>query len=181
MWRTFVGRGTGAKSLKQYGEAADRAQAVIELAPDGTVVTANERFLAITGYSLDDIKGRPHRLFCDQAEAESPEYRALWEQVRRGETESRVAKWLGKDGKELWLAASFVPLDSENPSKIVVVATDVTALKTELNTVREELAVRQAIMDVTSIVSETDLKGEIMAANDKFCEVAKYRREELLG
>ncbi|MCP9472995.1 MAG: PAS domain-containing protein, partial [Nitrospira sp.] len=179
MLGTWLGSSTG--NLKQYGQAADRAQALLELAPDGTVVTANERFLTLTGYSLDDIKGKPHRLFCDQEEAESPEYRTFWERVRRGETESRVAKWLGKGGKEVWLAASFVPLGGGAPGNIVVVATDVTALCSELETVREELAVRQAIMDITSVVSETNLKGDIVHINDYFCRLSKYSREELLG
>ncbi|MCP9474853.1 MAG: PAS domain-containing protein, partial [Nitrospira sp.] len=150
MLGTLLGSSTG--NLKRYGQAADRAQVVLELTPDGTVVTANDRFLELTGYGLDDIKGRPHRLFCDQAEAESPEYRALWERVRGGAIESRVAKWLGKDGKEVWLAASFVPLGGGVPGNIVVVATDVTALATELETVKEELSVRQAIMDITGVV-----------------------------
>ncbi|MCP9470664.1 MAG: PAS domain-containing protein, partial [Nitrospira sp.] len=96
----------GVRNLKEYGEAADRAQALLELAPDGTVVTANERFLALTGYALDEIKGKPHHLFCEPAEAESPEDRALWERVRRGEADSRVLKWGGQGGKAVWLAAS---------------------------------------------------------------------------
>ncbi|CUQ67259.1 methyl-accepting chemotaxis protein [Candidatus Nitrospira inopinata] len=170
------------KNLKEYGQAADRTQAVLELAPDGTVAAANDRFLMLTGYALDDIKGRHHRLFFDQAEADSPEYRALWERVRRGEAESRVMKWVGQSGKAVWLAASLLPLDGgDQPRKILVVATDVTALATELETVKEELAVRRAIMDLTGVVSEADLKGNIIYINDYFCRLSKYSREELLG
>ncbi|MCP9470867.1 MAG: PAS domain S-box protein, partial [Nitrospira sp.] len=160
----------------------EKTHPLLELAPDGTVVTANERFLALTGYALDEIKGRHHRLFCDQAEAESPEDRALWERVRRGEADSRVLKWGGQGGKAVWLAASLLPLGGgSQPSKILVVATDVTALYTELERVKEELSVRQAIMDITSVVSEANLKGDIVHINDYFCRLSKYSREELLG
>ncbi|MFN3681855.1 MAG: PAS domain S-box protein, partial [Nitrospira sp.] len=152
MARTLWGLST--RNLKSYGQATDRAQAVLELAPDGTVVTANERFLALTGYRLDDLQGKPHHLFCDPAEAERPESRAVWEAVRRGEPAQHLTKWLGKDGTARWLAASLVPLGSAPPRTVIMVATDVTALVTELETVKEELAVRQAIMDLTSVISE---------------------------
>lgn len=60
--RNLFGRNMrGMKNLKEYGQAADRTQAVLELAPDGTVAAANDRFLMLTGYALDDIKGRHHR------------------------------------------------------------------------------------------------------------------------
>ncbi|MCP9456428.1 MAG: PAS domain-containing protein, partial [Nitrospira sp.] len=142
MARTLWGLST--RNLKSYGQAADRAQAVLELAPDGTVVTANERFLALTGYRLDDLQGKPHHLFCDPAEVERPESRAVWEAVRRGEPAQHLTKWLGKDGTARWLAASLVPLGSAPPRTVIMVATDVTTLVTELETVKEELAVRQA-------------------------------------
>ncbi|MCP9463791.1 MAG: PAS domain-containing protein, partial [Nitrospira sp.] len=182
MVATWIGSPTRAKNLRQYGEAAARAHAVLELAPDGTVLDANETFRTLTGYVLDEMKGRHHRLLYESAEVESPAYQARWEAVRRGEVQSCISKWVGKDGKERWLATSYVPLGGgDQPRKILVFATDVTALATELETVKEELAVRQAIMDITSLISQTNLKGEIMDVNDKFCEVAKYGREELLG
>jgi len=54
------------------------------------------------------------------------------------------------------------------------VLTDSKQKQAELNT-------RMAQVDAACIVSETDLKGNITYVNDKFCEVAKYTREELIG
>ena len=66
--------------------AINRAMAVIEFSPDGTVLDANENFLNVLGYRLDEVKGRHHRLFCDNEFAQSPEYQALWRQLARGES-----------------------------------------------------------------------------------------------
>ncbi len=65
--------------------AIDRAQAVIEFELDGTVITANENFLSIFGYSLEEVSGRHHRMFCDPGYAESPDYANLWQRLARGE------------------------------------------------------------------------------------------------
>jgi len=54
-------------------------------------------------------------------------------------------------------------------------------LKARLSTVEAELQVRTDIMNVTSIVSEADKKGDILSVNEKFIEVSKYNRSELIG
>lgn len=59
--------------------------------------------------------------------------------------------------------------------------TAMATLKSRLADVESELKVRTDIMNVTSIVSEADKKGDIVSVNDKFIEVSKYRRDELIG
>ncbi len=54
-------------------------------------------------------------------------------------------------------------------------------LQDRLGAVQAELQVRTAIMDVTSIVSEADKKGDILSVNEKFLQVSKYPRHELIG
>ena len=63
-------------------KAIDRVQAVIEFKLDGTVITANENFLDIFGYRLDDVVGQHHRIFCDPGYAESPEYTQFWQKLQ---------------------------------------------------------------------------------------------------
>src|ERR1700722_4416779 len=65
-------------------KAIDKSQAVIEFDLDGTIRNANENFLRTVGYSIDEIRGRHHRIFVDAAYAQSPEYRAFWEKLGRG-------------------------------------------------------------------------------------------------
>ncbi len=107
------------------------SQAMIEFELDGTIVTANENFLATLGYSLEDIQGKHHRIFCDSAYTSSPEYREFWSKLNRGEFESGEFLRLHKDGSEIWIQASYNPILDENGKayKVVKLATDITETK----------------------------------------------------
>ena len=109
-------------------EAISKAQAVLELALDGTVIGANPNFLNAFGYSLEDVRGRHHSMFVDATVRDSAEYRALWSKLTRGEYDAGQYKCVARDGREVWIQASFNPiLDAAGkPFKIVEYATDVT-------------------------------------------------------
>ncbi|WP_077213142.1 EAL domain-containing protein [Bacillus dakarensis] len=51
----------------------------------------------------------------------------------------------------------------------------------ELKTVSKELADIELALDVSTIIATTDSKGTITAVNQKFCELSKYKEEELIG
>jgi methyl-accepting chemotaxis protein len=109
-------------------EAINRSQAVIEFELDGTVISANENFLRIFGYNLEDVVGKHHRIFCDPDYAESPQYAEFWQKLGRGEYDSGEFKRIHKDGSEVWLQASYNPIfDVEDRLfKIVKFASDIT-------------------------------------------------------
>ncbi|MEM8648974.1 MAG: PAS domain-containing methyl-accepting chemotaxis protein [Pseudomonadota bacterium] len=110
-------------------EAISRAQAVIEFDLDATILTANENFCGAVGYSLEEIVGRKHSTFVDATYAASDEYRHFWDRLRNGEFIAGEFKRNGKNGKEIWIQASYNPILDMNgcPIKIVKFATDVTA------------------------------------------------------
>ncbi|MBF0315348.1 MAG: PAS domain-containing methyl-accepting chemotaxis protein [Oligoflexia bacterium] len=113
--------------------AISKAQAVIEFNMDGTVINANDNFLNTIGYSLDEIKGKHHRIFCENSYTSSNEYRAFWEKLNRGEYDAAEYKRIGKGGKEVWIQASYNPIFDLNgkPFKVVKYATDLTKIKNE--------------------------------------------------
>lgn len=157
-------------------EALNRSQAIIEFNLDGTIIGANENFLKTLGYSLDEIKGKHHSMFCEEEFSSSLDYKRFWDQLGKGEFFSDEYKRIGKGGKVVWIIASYNPiLDAKGkPFKVVKFATDVTEAK-------KELQVRTDIMNLTSIVSEANLKGDILSINEKFLQVSKYPKEELIG
>ncbi|MDJ1479563.1 PAS domain S-box protein [Cytophagaceae bacterium YF14B1] len=109
-------------------EAVSKANAVIEFNMDGTIITANENFLKTVGYTLEEIKGRHHRIFIDSEYAASYEYKAFWEKLNRGEFDAATYKRISKDKKDVFIQASYNPIFDLNgkPFKIVKYATDVT-------------------------------------------------------
>ncbi len=108
--------------------AINRSQAVAEFKLDGTILTANDNFLRLMGYTLEEIQGRHHSLFVDEAYRQSSEYRDFWARLARGEFHTGEFKRVGKGGREVWLQASYNPiLDARGrPSRIIKFAYDVT-------------------------------------------------------
>jgi PAS domain S-box-containing protein len=109
--------------------AISRSQAVISFALDGTVLTANDNFLAAFGYTLDEVKGRNHSMFVEPAYRENAAYRAFWAALNRGEYQAAQFKRIGKGGREVWIEAAYNPILDVNgkPVKVVKFATDITA------------------------------------------------------
>ena len=166
--------------------AIERAQAVIEFAPDGTVLTANENFLKIFGYRLDEVMGKHHRMFCDPGFAESPEYTRFWQALGRGEYVADEFKRLSKDGSEIWLQASYNPIfDMEGrPLKIVKFASDITA-----EVQKRSLALLEMSTPVTKIwdgvlfapiVGIVDSKRSVDIMNKALNSIADTRARTLL-
>jgi methyl-accepting chemotaxis protein len=124
-------------------DAIRKSQAVIEFNLDGTIITANDNFLNAMGYTLDEVQGRHHRMFVEDEYGRSAEYKTFWERLNRGEFITDEFKRLGKDGREVWIQASYNPiLDADGkPSKVVKFATDVTE-RVELHRKTQELTVQ---------------------------------------
>ena len=159
--------------------AIDRSQAIIEFDMEGKILTANENFLKLTGYYLDEIKGRHHRMFVDSAEVASPEYQAFWERLARGEFESGEYKRLGKNNREVWIQAIYNPIFDpfSNPSKVVKFATDITATKLHA----AEFEAKVAAIDLGQAVIEFDLNGHVLNANRNFLAAMGYTLREIQG
>lgn len=103
-------------------------QAVIEFQMDGTIVTANQNFLSTLGYSLDEIKGRHHRMFVEESFANSSDYREFWAKLNRGEYVTAEFKRIAKGGKVVWIQASYNAIKDQagKPVKVVKFASDIT-------------------------------------------------------
>jgi len=169
--------------MKAQLAAMRAAQAFVECSPQGQVTDANNVFLSLTGYSLDELKGQDHTVFANESWRAQPDFRQFWDKVARGETQSGQYRFASKDGKEVWFQGSYAPtLDAKGVvSSVVITGWDVTAQTQKAQSDAAELKVRSDIMDMTSIVSYADLKGDIVSINEKFCEISKYGRDELIG
>ncbi|MFL1503083.1 methyl-accepting chemotaxis protein [Pseudomonas sp. O64] len=109
--------------------AIDRAMAVIEFNLDGTIITANDNFLQRMGYSLTQIQGKHHRLFCKPELANSATYDDFWKRLNQGELFSGQFERIDKNGQTVWLEANYNPVydASGRLCKVVKFASDITA------------------------------------------------------
>jgi len=119
------------EEFRQQLTALGKSQAVIEFELDGTIITANENFLQTMGYSLDEIRGKHHRIFAEASYADSAAYRMFWDALGRGEYQSGEFKRVAKVGKKIWLQASYNPILDLNgkPYKVVKFASDISEQK----------------------------------------------------
>ena len=110
-------------------QAIGRSQAVIEFNLDGKIITANDNFLRALGYSLDEIQGKHHSLFLPPGERDLASYREFWAALNRGEFQAAQYKRIRKDGKPIWIQASYNPVlgRTGKPSKVIKFATDITS------------------------------------------------------
>jgi len=160
-------------------EAIDKVQAVIEFTLDGHVITANERFLTLTGYRLDEVRGQHHRMFVDDETRASAEYAAFWAKLGRGEFDAGQYPRVGKGGRPIWLQASYNPIKDIHgkPYKVVKFATDITDNKR----MDAEFASAVTAIDRSQAVIEFSMDGRILHANENFLKTFGYRLEEIQG
>jgi methyl-accepting chemotaxis protein len=151
--------------------AIAKSQAVIEFSMDGRILSANENFLTVTGYSLDEVRGQHHSLFVEPDHRSSDEYRRFWQKLGRGEYDAGQYRRLGKGGREVWIQASYNPILDLNgkPFKVVKYATDITAQ------VHENQAMQRAVAQTREVVAaakQGDLTRRI-AMKDKQGSIAE--------
>ena len=160
-------------------EALDKSQAVIEFEMDGTIVTANENFLKTLGYELSEIRGKHHSMFVDPKFREAPEYRAFWDNLRRGTFQAGEFHRVGKGGRDVWIQASYNPLldRSGKPYKVVKFASDITAEKLKNAEYQGQI---DAINKAQAVIS-FELDGTILDANANFLGALGYRLDEIKG
>jgi len=167
------------EDLSRRVAAVEAAQAVIEFAPDGTILSANPAFLAVMGYGLDEIRGRHHGLFVDAAYRDSRDYAAFWEGLRAGRPEVAEFKRVAKDGKAVWIKGSYNPIrdGAGAVTRVVKYATDITAQTVETNALRGQV---DAIRKSQAVIS-FDLDGRVLEANANFLTAVGYSAAEVVG
>jgi methyl-accepting chemotaxis protein len=165
--------------LQAINTALNRVQALIEFQLDGTVLHANDNFLQAVGYTLEEVQGKHHSMFCEPALVASEAYRQFWERLRAGHFDQGDYKRLGKGGREIWINASYNPVfDAEGrPYKVIKFATDITASKLR----NAEYEGKVSAIDKAQAVIEFDMGGHVQTANGNFLDAMGYSLEDIQG
>jgi len=158
-------------------DAISKSMAIIEFSLDGKILKANDNFLKTMGYSLDEIKGHHHSMFVEDGYRQSAEYRNFWSKLARGEYDAGQYLRAGRNGRRVWIQASYNPImdAAGKPFKVVKFATDITEQK-ERNA---EFEGQLAAIDKSMAVIEFSLDGRILKANENFLKTMGYSAAEI--
>lgn len=159
-------------------EAIERSQATIVFDPEGSILEANANFLETLGYSLEEIQGKHHRIFVDATYRESTDYREFWQKLRRGEFQSGEFMRLDREGRPIWIQASYNPVFGPDGSvvRIVKCATDVTATK---SLAVENAKIRGMVETMAASITFADVDNVITFANDAAINLLRKVEEYL--
>lgn len=153
--------------------------AYIEFTPEGVILGANDCFLAVTGYSLDEIRGQHHRMFCEPAYTASDEYATFWRNLAQGRPSQATFKRFTRSRQTIWLEASYFPVRNASGQvvKIIKIASDVTDKHFSL---LDKTAMFTALNNSLAVI-EFKPDGTILAANENFLHTMGYTLAQIQG
>lgn len=158
--------------------AVHKSQAVIEFNLDGTILKANDNFLTTLEYTSEEIIGKHHSLFVEEEEQTSEKYRNFWKQLALGKYQSGEFMRITKNGKEVWIQASYNPIFNPQgePFKVVKYASDITENKLRAADFEGQM---EAVKKAQAVI-EFDLDGKIISVNENFLHAMGYTESEIL-
>ncbi|WP_421314827.1 methyl-accepting chemotaxis protein [Aeromonas veronii] len=152
--------------------------ATISFTPGGEILEANPLFLNVVGYSEQEVIGKHHRIFCDAHYVQSSSYAQFWEQLRQGHSHTGTYQRFDKQGRELWLEATYFPVKLDGKVvRVVKIASDITESYQQLS---RQKAIISALDRALAIIEFTP-KGEIVTANQNFLSCVGYSLSQLKG
>ena len=156
--------------------ALNKSLASIEFGMDGVVLEANDNFCRLMGYAPAEIVGSHHRMFVDKSQALSSDFRDFWAKLNKGEFDHRLYQHIAKNGRKVWIEASYTPImRNGRPIKVVKVASDVTVRQVR----SADHAGKINAIDRAQSVIEFALRGDILDANQNFLDTMGYTIEEI--
>lgn len=157
--------------------ALDSAYGIVEFDLEGNIVLVNELFCSFVGYSKEALIGAPHTMLLTPADR--VQHNGFWQEVLAGRLESGQFKRIAKDGKEVWIHASYTPITDPQGRLLGVIK-----LALDITQSRNEQAAQQSRLTAlyrSQAVIEFSLDGTVLDANSNYCQLAGYELSELVG
>ncbi len=184
------------KLLKEYKNAIDRSAIVSKTDKKGIITFVNDKFCAISGYTKEELIGKPHNLI-RHPDMQKEAFEELWRTIKSGQAWEGLVKNLRKDGSTYWVHAVVSPIVDLNGDIVeyMSIRTDITSTQEEKEYIKNELGIKTAdfdearhltkeyeiAMDATLAVVRTDTNNIITYANNTICKLSGYTKAELIG
>jgi len=182
--------------LKEYKNAIDRSAIVSKTDKKGIITFVNDKFCAISGYTKEELIGKPHNLI-RHPDMQKEAFEELWRTIKSGQAWEGLVKNLRKDGSTYWVHAVVSPIVDLNGDIVeyMSIRTDITSTQEEKEYIKNELGIKTAdfdearhltkeyeiAMDATLAVVRTDTNNIITYANNTICKLSGYTKAELIG
>jgi PAS domain S-box-containing protein len=172
-------------SLESQKRALDASAIVAETDARGIITYVNDKFLEISKYSRDELIGQDHRILNSKYHPKEF-FLDLWRTISAGKIWKNEVRNKTKDGSIYWVDTTIYPVKSNLGilEKFVAIRFDITTQKeteTKLRAASTSILSQKQALDSAAIVAETDVLGRITYVNDKFLEISKYSRDQILG
>jgi PAS domain S-box-containing protein len=114
--------------IRNRMNAINQSNAVIEFDLYGDIIYANQNFCNVMGYTLKELKGNHHRIFCTEEYSKSDEYKEFWSKLKNGDFISEQFNRIKKNGDDIWLQATYNPIFDNNGQviRVMKIAVDIT-------------------------------------------------------
>lgn len=160
--------------------------AVIITDRTGKIEWVNEGFTRISGYTLDEVRGRKPGEFLQGPATDPATVAAISQALRNGESIKVEIVNYTKQGRPYWLALDISPVYDEQHqlTRFIAIESDITHQKEMERMLRAALKESRDIMnalDQSAIISIADPEGRILEVNERFCAITGYRPDELIG
>ena len=183
--------------LNEYKDAVDERSIVSKTNDKGIITYVNEKFCKISGYSKDELIGKNHNIVRHE-DTNDELYQELWETIH-----NQKKSWTGqiknkkKDGTYYWVDTLIKPIldKNENIEEFIALKNDITEqedvkeyFKIKLKGSEQDLnhSIKLAkeyekAIDSSNILLRTNLDKKINYINDKFMQLTKFTKDELIG
>lgn len=164
---------------QQIVASLNQALASIEFDTNGNIQTASPSFLKAMGYTLEEVKGKHHRIFCNSEYTRSSEYQKFWADLARGDLKSGTFQRYDKNGNKIFIEATYFPIrdDKGKVVNVMKIASDVTQQTLQAASQRDLITG----LNQNFAVIEFEPDGTIITANDNFLKTVGYSLEEIQG
>jgi methyl-accepting chemotaxis protein len=146
-------------------KAIDKVQGVVECTPSGEIVAANDIFLKLLGYTLEEVKGHHYSMLVDEEVRGSASYQGFWPALERGESRQGEYRKRTAGGTDVWVQGVYNPIFGADgrPFKVVAYLTDVTKQRQEA---QMNEAFKGALNKLSSSVMVANNEGTVIYLND---------------
>lgn len=148
---------TRVSELQSKNEMVEQTFAVIQFTTDGIITYANKNFLNTVGYTIEEIRGKHHSMFVDPDYRTSQEYKEFWNILRAGKFHSGEFRRVGRNGREIYIQASYNPIFGLNGeiTSIVKFATDITkSVQNRNRSAQVATAVSSSVSEMTQTIRD---------------------------